>query len=45
MKFSRPGDLAPGIYALLMQDFEIFVKRQEDNYENSMSSEPGTFRV
>jgi hypothetical protein len=45
MKFSRPGDLAPEVYALLMQDFEIFVKRQEDNYENAMRSEPGTFSV
>jgi len=46
MKFSLPGDLASGIYALLMQDFEIFVKKKrEDNYENAMRSEPGTFRV
>jgi len=45
MKFSRPGDLAPGIYAFLMQDFEIFVKRQEDKFENAIRFEPGTFRV
>ena len=45
IKFSRLGDLAPGIYALLMQDFEIFLKRREDNYENAMRSETGTFRV
>jgi hypothetical protein len=45
MKFSRPGDLAPASYALLMQYCDIFVKRQEDNYENAMKSEPGTFRV
>jgi len=45
MKFTRPGDLAPGIYALLMHDFEICMKKQEDNYGNTMRSEPGTFRM